>query len=115
MSGTVNTTSDMICQTCQISNGFSAADRRSYITLVSFVCIALISCYIGVLWFAIRTRFIPDKTPKVTTMHTNEAFNNNNEDDDYDDYIQPIDNSRRGRSPSRQPIHFDEESQKMRP
>jgi hypothetical protein len=48
-------------------------------------------------------------------MHTNEAFNNNNEDDDYDDYIQPIDNSRRGRSPSRQPIHFDEESQKMRP
>jgi len=105
----------MICETCQISNGFSAADRRSYITLLVFVCIALVSCYVGVLWFAIRTRFIPDQTPITPKFdtHPNEAFNN--DEDDYDDYIQPIDTPRGARSQSTQRLYFEEESQKRRP
>jgi len=75
-----------LCGTCQTSNGFSSAEQNSIIILVVLTIIPLILCYVGVLWFAIRTRSTPEKESNVTT-HNNEAFNNDVED--YDEYVQP--------------------------
>ncbi len=73
-----------ICEICQTKYGFSSADLRSIIVMVVFIGIALISCYIGVLWYSIRTRYISDdKLPIIVeNVHTNEAFNHNDEQDE---------------------------------
>jgi hypothetical protein len=66
-----------VCTICQTSYGFSSADRRSIIVMVVLTGIPLILCYIGVLWYAIRTRFIPDDKKQliiVDNIITNEAF-----------------------------------------
>ncbi|CAF3626627.1 unnamed protein product [Rotaria socialis] len=46
------------CTICQTSHGFSSADRRAIIVMVVLTGVALILCYVAVLWYAIRTRFI---------------------------------------------------------
>jgi hypothetical protein len=73
-----------ICDFCQTSYGFSSADQRSIIVLVVLTVIALILCYVGVLWYAIRTRFIPeDKLPIITeNVYKNQAFDNNEDQDE---------------------------------
>ena len=74
-----------VCDICQISYGLSSADRRAIIVMVVLAGIALILCYVGTLWFAIRTRFIPDEKSDiiVESVHTNEAFNNNEDTEEY--------------------------------
>ena len=74
-----------LCVICQTSYGFSSADRRSIIILVVLVAIALLLCYVSVLWFAIRTRFICEPPPPiiaVTNLQFNPAFNDGGEFDD---------------------------------
>jgi hypothetical protein len=82
-----------ICDICQISHGFSSAEQRSIIVFVVLTGIAFILCYVGVLWYAIRTRFIPEKPPIIpANIYTNEAFNNGNvQDGDGDEYVQNMD------------------------
>ena len=65
-----------ICDICQISYGFSSADRRSIIVLVVLTGIALIACYIGVLYFAIRARYKPEDKLAIIPDNTctNQAF-----------------------------------------
>jgi hypothetical protein len=64
-----------ICDICQISHGFSPADRRAIIVLVVLTGIALVLCYAGVLWYSIRTRYIPDKLPIIVeNVYANQAF-----------------------------------------
>lgn len=72
-----------ICEICQISYGFSPADRRSIIVMVVLSGMALVLCYIGVLWYAIRTRFTSpeDLMMKSEHVHTNEAFTNDIQDE----------------------------------
>ena len=82
MNATIDTFSKpAICEFCQISYGFSAADRRSIIVLVVLTGIALILCYVGVLWYAIRTRFIPEeKLPIIPEIiYANQTFDNDEE------------------------------------
>ncbi len=84
MNATVNSFSrPSICDFCQTSYGFSSADRRSIIVLVVLTGIALILCYVGVLWYAIRTRFIPDdKLPIIPeNVYKNQAFDNDEDQD----------------------------------
>ena len=78
-----------VCEICQISYGFSSADRRSIIVMVVLTAIALILCYIGVLWYAIRNRFVPeDKTPIISeTVHKNQAFDD--QDGDVESILPP--------------------------
>ncbi len=78
-----------ICEFCQTSYGFSSADQRSIIVLVVLTVIALILCYVGVLWYAIRTRFIPeDKLPIIPeTVHKNQAFDD--QDGDVESNLSP--------------------------
>ncbi|CAF2601280.1 unnamed protein product [Rotaria sp. Silwood2] len=66
-----------ICNNCQTSYGLSSADRRSIIVMVVLTGVALILCYVGVLLFAIRTRFIPDKESLIMSenIHENSVFN----------------------------------------
>ncbi|CAF1141953.1 unnamed protein product [Rotaria magnacalcarata] len=45
------------CTICQTSHGFSSGDRRAVIVMVVLTGVALILCYVAVLWYAIRTRF----------------------------------------------------------
>ena len=74
-----------LCLNCQTSYGFSSADRRSIIILVVLAAIALLLCYVSVLWFAIRTRFISEPPPPilaVTNLQFNPTFNERNEFDD---------------------------------
>lgn len=73
-----------ICDICQISHGFSSAEQRSIIVFVVLTGIAFILCYVGVLWYAIRTRFIPeDKLPIITeNVYKNQAFDNNEDQDE---------------------------------
>ena len=73
-----------LCLNCQTSYGFSSADRRSIIILVVLATIALVLCYVSVLWFAIRTRFVPEPPPiiTVTNVQFNAAFNDRDEFDD---------------------------------
>jgi hypothetical protein len=85
---TMNQTVDIlsipsICDICQTSHGFSSADQRSIIVMVVLTGIALILCYIGVLWYAIRTRFTPDEKLLIIVedIHTNEAFSNDEKQD----------------------------------
>lgn len=72
-----------ICEFCQTSYGFSSADRRSIIVLVVLTSIALIACYIGVLWYAIRTRYKPEDKLAIIpdNVCTNQAFNELEEED----------------------------------
>lgn len=79
----MNATNAPICYTCQTSLGFSPADRTSLIIMVVLTGVALISCYIGVLWFAIRSREKAKKDSIDENMHRNEAFNNNEDPEDY--------------------------------
>ncbi len=84
-----------ICDFCQTSYGFSSADRRSIIVLVVLTGIALILCYVGVLWYAIRTRFIPeDKLPIIAdNIHTNQAYNENEvQEEDIGENVQNMGN-----------------------
>jgi hypothetical protein len=101
--------SDAQCETCQTSNGLNSTDIRSIIIVVVFVTVALISSYVGILWYAYRTRSIPEKNLSAVTNH-NEAFRGDEED--YDDYIQPINAPRRSRTLSTQRVHFAEENEK---
>jgi hypothetical protein len=73
-----------ICEICQTSYGFTSADRRSIIVMVVLTGIALLLCYVGVLWYAIRTRFIPVEKSVIAAenLHTNQAFNGNEVDDE---------------------------------
>jgi hypothetical protein len=87
----MNITNDIQCIICSTNNGFSSADLRSIIVLVVLTSIALAVCYVGVLLYAIRTRFVPEKTSNVI-VHNNDAFKNGEEL--YEDFVQPIDNSR---------------------
>jgi hypothetical protein len=90
----MNITGDILCYTCQTSNGFTSAEQRGIIVLVVIVSIVLILCYTGVLWFGIRSRFISDKKSSNVivdgSMHNNEAFNNEDEE-----YVELRDNTRR--------------------
>jgi hypothetical protein len=89
----MNVTGDVICSTCQTSNGFSSADLRSIIVMVVLTSIVLLLCYVGVLWYAIRTRFIPDKPSNVivdSVVNKNEAFDDGEEE--YEPPVKPIDN-----------------------
>ncbi|CAF2592489.1 unnamed protein product [Rotaria sp. Silwood2] len=90
----MNVTGDIQCDICKTSYGFSSADRRAIIVMVVLAAIALLSCYVGVLWFAIRTRFKSSKNSNVidNTANKNEAFNNDVEN--YDEFVQPIENIR---------------------
>ena len=74
-----------ICNICQISYGFTAADQRAIIVMVVLTGIALILCYVGTLWFAIRTRFISDKTSVVIAenVHTNQVFDKNEDAEEH--------------------------------
>lgn len=88
MSGTVNNFSiPFICDICQLSSGLSSADRRSIIVLVVLTAIALVACYIGVLCYAIRTRYLPEEKLAIIPdiVFTNGAFNGNGEQGDNDD------------------------------
>lgn len=85
----MNTTNDTlsissICEICQTSYGFSVADRRSIIVMVVLTGIALILCYVGVLWYSIRTRFIPDDKLVLIpeSIYVNPAFNDNEVQDE---------------------------------
>lgn len=98
----MNTTEDIICEPCQTKNGFSSADQRSIILVVILTTIALVSCFISVLWYAFRTRTMPEIDTSITT-NNNEAFND--EDADYDDYARLIDN----RKQSTRRLHFAEQ------
>jgi len=90
----MNITGDILCYTCQTSNGFTSAELRGIIVLVVIVSIVLILCYVGVLWFGIRSRFISDKKSSNVIVdgfvHNNEAFNNQEEE-----YVELRDNTRR--------------------
>jgi hypothetical protein len=81
----MNITNDIQCKICWTNNGFSSNDRRSIILMVVLTSIALIICYVTVLWYAIRTRFVPEKTADVI-VHKNDAFNH--EEESHEDYIQ---------------------------
>lgn len=65
-----------ICDICQTSYGFTAADHRAIIVMVVLTGVILIVCYTGVLWFAIRTRFIPVINSIIASevVHQNSAF-----------------------------------------
>ena len=80
-----------VCAICQTSYGFSAADQRAIIVLVVFVAVILVGCYVGVLCFTIRTRFIPDgkSLSMMENSVTNQAFNP--DDDDEEDDVQRVD------------------------
>jgi hypothetical protein len=81
-----------ICDICQASYGFSSAERRSIIVLVVLTGIALIACYIGVLWYAIRARYkSEDKLTIISDqMNTNQAFDEENELEDIKGNISTI-------------------------
>ena len=77
----VATSAQRVCLICQTSHGFSSEDLRSIIVMVVLMGIALLLCYFGVLWFAIRTRFIPNPGDVVLQdVHTNEAFDDAEDD-----------------------------------
>ena len=99
----MNVTDVSRCETCQTSNGFSSADRRSIIIMVVLVSLALALCFVGVLWYAIRTRY---RLPKEThiMVHTNEVFNN--QEEEYEDYVRPIENIKRTTTMSSQQVRF---------
>ncbi|CAF1252229.1 unnamed protein product [Rotaria sp. Silwood1] len=84
-----------ICHNCQTSYGLSSADRRSIIVMVVLTGVALILCYIGVLWFAIRTRFIPDEESLIALehMHKNLAFNDDVKNEDKEENVQSMVNT----------------------
>jgi hypothetical protein len=89
----MNKTVDILaeCIICQTSYGLSSADRRSIIVMVVLTAIALILCYTGVLWYAIRTRFIPDKNADMPleNIHTNQAYDENEmQDEDIEENVQ---------------------------
>lgn len=72
----------IVCATCEASNGFTSADLRALVIVVVFLAVALVGCYVGVLWFAIRTRLISaDKSLIVLeNVVTNQAFNEDEDD-----------------------------------
>ncbi|CAF2111179.1 unnamed protein product [Rotaria magnacalcarata] len=90
----MNATDGMPCNICLTSYGFTSADHRAIILMVVLVAIALVACYVSVLWFAIRTRYKPDKTVNVidTTVHDNEAYNIEEEYDE--DIVHEIETAR---------------------
>jgi hypothetical protein len=88
----MNLTGDILCKTCQTTNGFSSADRRSIIVLVVLTSISLALCYAGVLWFAIRTRVISNINTNIIVQN-NEAFHD--EGEQFEEFVQPIDNTGR--------------------
>jgi hypothetical protein len=63
--------------------------------MVCLTGVALILCYIGVLWYAIRVRFIPDEKPVITEedVHTNHAFDDKIEDEDIEKGVQSMVNT----------------------
>ncbi|CAF0860093.1 unnamed protein product [Adineta ricciae] len=73
-----------VCTSCQISYGFNSADRRAMIVLIVLAAVALVSCYVGVIWFTIRTRYIPEKAPLIPMENivTNQAFDRNDGEED---------------------------------
>ncbi|CAF0857507.1 unnamed protein product [Adineta ricciae] len=73
-----------VCTTCQISYGFSSADRRAMIVLIVFAAVALVSCYVSVIWFTIRTRYIPEKSLLIPmeNIMTNQAFDRSDGEED---------------------------------
>lgn len=81
-----NVSIPFICDICQISSGFSAADRRSIIVLVVLTLIALIACYTGVLWFAFRTRYLPEDNLTIipNSVYINGAFDDKDEEEQDD-------------------------------
>lgn len=104
----MNVTGDIFCYTCETSNGFGTTEGRGLIILVVLVIFVLVSCYVGVLWFGIRSRFIPDKTLNVvgdTSVHNNEAFNNDVEQDG--ENIQSTDTPRRTPITTTEHIHIE--------
>lgn len=106
----MNVTQAPICETCQLAFGLSTADQHSIIILVILTGIALIACFVSVLWYAYRTRTLPEKDLEDITTHNNDAYND--QDLDYDDYVQPVNSPRRTPSPSGQRLRFDEENEK---
>ncbi|CAF1127403.1 unnamed protein product [Rotaria sordida] len=110
----MNVTGNIQCDICKTSHGFSSADQRAIIVMTVLVAIALVFCYVGVLWFAIRTRFKLSKNSNVIdhTMHKNETFNNDDEEN-FDEYVQPIENIRSPLPPttSTQHVYFKTEKE----
>lgn len=77
----MNTTIDNVkipatCKICEISSGFNSTDRTSIIVMVVLTGVALVLCYAGVLWYAIRTRFLLNDQALIIpeNVHKNSAF-----------------------------------------
>lgn len=106
----MNATDEILCETCQISSGFTSADRRAIVVMVVLVSLALIACYTGVLWYTIRKRYIKKDDQEITIVQSNEAFEHNN-DEPFEDFVQPIDENRQKTTESNQHVHFATEEQ----
>jgi c-di-AMP phosphodiesterase-like protein len=74
-----------LCIICQTSHGFSSADQRAIILMVILTGIVLVSCYVTVIWYAIRTRSIQQM---VTNIQLNPTFDN------HETFEEKFDNSR---------------------
>lgn len=88
---TMNTTGDVRCEICLLTHGFSSSERRSLIVMVVLTGLALIGCFVGIIWYGIRTRFKREKLFE-TVAQNNEIFQP--EDDTFEDYVPPMDNPR---------------------
>ena len=83
----MNRTGEIRCETCSVIHGFSSDERRSIIVMVVLTGLALIACFVGILWFTIRTRFISEK-PVNVVVQKNDVFHP--DEDTFDDDIQPV-------------------------
>jgi len=106
----MNTTDGIQCETCQISSGFTSTDRRAIIVMVVLVSLALISCYTGVLWYSIRKRFVRKQDDELTIVQKNEAFQHN-DDDQFEEYVNPIPEDRRKTIEPNQHVQFSTENE----
>lgn len=79
-------TGEIRCENCLVTHGFSSGERRSIIVMVVLTGLALIACFVGILWFTIRTRFLPEKSVNVIVQR-NDVFQP--DEDAPEDYMQP--------------------------
>lgn len=100
---TMNTTGDVRCENCLLSHGFSSAERRSIIVMVVLTGLALIACFVVILWYGIRTRFISEKTGNIVVQN-NDVYQP--EDDTLEDYNPPIDNPRQAATTTTTTLSF---------
>lgn len=79
----MNATNDISCNTCQTGSGFTSSDRQAIILMVILAATTLVFCYVGVLWFAIRTRFKRDKNVLIrdNNIHVNDSFSERDMDE----------------------------------